>query len=115
MSKESLENIEYKPNYHPWSTGVAVSSSEMRALIREIFDSERVYTFFRTVGNPEAVKLLEGYVGKREGSEPWVVSKGKAHGCTGFGQEKKSLRLDSHLMSDYLHVLEELAKSEVWR
>ena len=75
MVKEALDNINCKSDYNSLSRGATVSSSEIRYLIEKIFDSESAYTFFRTVGNPNAVKLLECSFGEREGSEPWVVKK----------------------------------------
>ncbi|MEK6909369.1 MAG: hypothetical protein AABX23_04935 [Nanoarchaeota archaeon] len=114
MVKEGLLKIKYSPPYHHWLNRASVSPSPMNSLLGEIFDAEGIYTLFRTVGNTEAVKLLEGYYGERKKSEPWVVHKRRNSAIlhSGFGPGRRPLYLDNHLKEVYLNILEERIKKE---
>lgn len=115
MAKEGLLKIDYTQPYHPWANRGSVSSSSMKSLLGEIFDSKRVYTFFTTIGNPEAVKLLAGFYGEREESgDIWKVHKKRNDAIqhSGFGQGRRALHLDPHLKNAYLTVLGGFSKKE---
>ncbi|MBU3897051.1 MAG: hypothetical protein KJ697_03925 [Nanoarchaeota archaeon] len=113
LAQMSLEWIKDR-----YSNKLSVDNGASRNALSASFDPNTVYSFIRTVANPEAIEILPKYVGKREGfSADWDVRKRVAKDSPEFvpgaHDDCNGLWFSPDVMNLYLKVLECMTKEKI--